>query len=218
MTLLVQFLTQIRDFVRAQDSDSLRSWLQVKPDSSAQYYELKNELRAQHPQKGLDAVIDQHLPLDDDVEDGQGAVWPGFLAFIKDYMTFWRDIDFQDLLAAHQLLSGLVGSCSTAFAHPTYGGMLLKTSMSLSETLAHLTMMLHRRPELTRRLKSKDDEDSKSVAESSAEIIQKIFTNCLTDRSTDRYVVRGKKEGIYMFANLVLKLLFAVRSGPASIL
>lgn len=54
------------------------------------------------------------------------------------------------------------------------------------------------------------DED-KSVAESSAEIIQKIFTTCLTDRSSGRFgKPEGKKVGVYMFANLVLKLLFAV--------
>lgn len=89
--------------------------------------------------------------------------------------------------------------------------MLLRTSMSLSETLVQLTMMLHRRPDLTRRLQgSSDGEGRKSIVESSAEIIQKIFTTCLTDRSTDRCSVKGKKEGIYMFANLVLKLLFAV--------
>jgi hypothetical protein len=93
-----------------------------------------------------------------------------------------------------------------------YGGMLLKTSMSLSESLSKLTMMLNRRPDLARRLQSGGDEDSrKSVAEASAEIIQKIFTTCLTDRQSGRYSApEGKKIGVYMFANLVLKLLFAV--------
>lgn len=88
--------------------------------------------------------------------------------------------------------------------------MLLKTSMSLSETLARFTMRLNRRPDLTRRLRSVDED--KTIAESSAEIIQKIFTTCLTDRSSGRYSKpEGKKIGVYMFANLVLKLLFAVR-------
>lgn len=104
-------------------------------------------------------------------------------------------------------------SCSTAFGNPTYGGMLLKTSMSLSEALAQLTMMLNKRPDLTSRLRGGDEESRKSVAEMSAEIIQKIFTICLTDRSSARFSMpEGKKVGVYMFANLVLKLLFAVRS------
>lgn len=96
--------------------------------------------------------------------------------------------------------------------------MLLQTSMSLSETLARLTMSVHRRPDLTRRrrLASVDTDARTSIAESSAEIIQKIFTTCLTDRSaagSSRGArPEGKKSGVYMFANLVLKLLFAVRS------
>jgi hypothetical protein len=92
-----------------------------------------------------------------------------------------------------------------------YGAMLLQASMSFSVTLARFTLQLNRRPDLTRRIRSVDeDSGGKSVAESSAEIIQKIFTTCLTDRSVGR-VPEGKKVGVYMFANLVLKLLFAVR-------
>lgn len=88
--------------------------------------------------------------------------------------------------------------------------MLLQPSMSFSITLARFTLQLNRRPDLTRRVRSVDeDSGGKSVAESSAEIIQKIFTTCLTDRSAGK-VPEGKKVGVYMFANLVLKLLFAV--------
>lgn len=89
--------------------------------------------------------------------------------------------------------------------------MLLQTSMSLSEVLSQLTMMLNKRPDLTARRGAGDEEGRKSVAETSAEIIQKIFTACLTDRSSARFSrPEGKKVGVYMFANLVLKLLFAV--------
>ena len=95
--------------------------------------------------------------------------------------------------------------------------MLLQTSMSLSEALSQLTMMLNKRPDLTmgRRLDTGGDDERKSVAEMSAEIIQKIFTTCLTDRSSARNGrPEGKKVGVYMFANLVLRLLFAVSSIP----
>lgn len=102
-------------------------------------------------------------------------------------------------------------SCATAFSNPQ-GAMLLKTSMSLSETLARLTMMLNRRPDLLRRVKREAGDDSqKSLAEKSAEAIQKIFRTCLLDRTTDRWSrPEGTKVAVYMFANLVLKLLFAV--------
>lgn len=116
------------------------------------------------------------------------------------------------------MLTTCKSSCATAFAHPSYGVMLLQTSVSLSETLARLTMMLSRRPDLTRQLRARGgfDED-KSVAESSAEIIQKIFTACVADRSSASNSSgrpEGKKAGVYMFANLVLKLLFACRRTP----
>lgn len=114
------------------------------------------------------------------------------------------------------MTDGPRSSCSTAFAHPTYGGMLLKTAMSLCESLSRLTMMLSRRPDLTSKIRNVDADDRKSIAESSAEIIQKIFTTCLTDRSSTRYSKpEGKKVGVYMFANLVLKLLFAVSLPPS---
>ncbi|KAH7328231.1 hypothetical protein B0I35DRAFT_12390 [Stachybotrys elegans] len=213
MSQLNLFLVQIGTYVRTQNGDLLRAWLQVEPGAPAEYHQLASELRAQHRQAAsLEAAVEGALPADDDPAEGEATVWPSFLAFVKDYLVFWRDVNYDDLLGAHQLLSGLVNSCATAFAHPTYGAMLLKTSMSLSETLARLTMTLNRRPDLTRHLRALDDDNRKSIAESSAEIIQKIFTTCLTDRSSGRFSrPEGKKIGVYMFANLVLKLLFACR-------
>ncbi|KAM0524630.1 hypothetical protein ACHAPE_000728 [Trichoderma viride] len=213
MSLVSQFLSQIQQQVRSQQGDLLRSWLQVEPESPKQYHDLAAELRSKFSrQDAIDKLVEDRLPQQDDLPEGQATAWPGLLAFLKDYLTYWRDVDFSDLLGAHQLLSGLTNSCSTAFAHPTYGSMLLQVSMSLSETLARLTMNLNRRPDLTRRLRVVDDDNRKSVAESSAEIIQKIFTTCLTDRSGTRTSKpEGKRVGIYMFSNLVLKLLFACR-------
>ncbi|KAI5463368.1 hypothetical protein BGZ63DRAFT_462648 [Mariannaea sp. PMI_226] len=210
MSLVIQFLSQIRQFVHTQNGDELRAWLQVEPGSPQQYHNLAAELRSQFRNKGLENLVEKSFPQDDDLPEGQSAPWPGFVAFMKDFLAFWRDINYDDLLGAHQLLSGLVNSCATAFGHPASGAMLLKTSMSLSETLARFTMTLNRRPDLTRHLRSVDED--KSIAESSAEIIQKIFTICLTDRSSGRDAKpEGKKVGVYMFANLVLKLLFACR-------
>src|SRR5438034_957608 len=61
----------------------------------------------------------------------------------------------------HARRPGLGSSCGTAFAHPTYGGMLLETSMSLSESLSRLTMTLSRRPDLTVRPRGGGDDDSR---------------------------------------------------------
>ncbi|KAG7124880.1 Acetyl-CoA acetyltransferase like protein [Verticillium longisporum] len=206
---------RIEAFVRQQNGDELRNWLLVEPNASQTYHNLAAQLRTgfrQQDSTALEQTIEKCLPEDDDVSDGEATPWPGFVTFMKDYLLFWRDVDFDNLLAAHTLLSGLVNSCGTAFAHPTYGGMLLKTAMSLCETMSRLTMMVSRRPDLTMRLRNVEADDRKSIAETSAEIIQKIFTTCLTDRTSARYSKpEGKKIGVYMFANLVLKLLFACR-------
>lgn len=109
MSLINQFLGQIRQHVRGQRGDLLRSWLQVEPGSAKQYFDLKAELQSKlrDPAK-LEKVVETGLPQDDDVADGEATSWPGLLSFIKDYFIFWRDVNFDDLLGAHQLLSGLV--------------------------------------------------------------------------------------------------------------
>ena len=99
------------------------------------------------------------------------------------------------------------------------GLVILPTCLSLSTTLAKLAMNLDKRPELTAHLtnltspiKTEDDSESKqTLVEGTAELLQRGFTICLTDRTgppTGR--PEGKKTGIYLFANLVLKLLFQV--------
>ena len=94
--------------------------------------------------------------------------------------------------------------------------MLLETSMSLSESLSRLVMGLNRQPQLLARIQGDmtgdESGERKSIVELAADVIQKIFTSCLTDRSSDRrQPPRGKKVAVYLFANLTLKLLFAVR-------
>lgn len=81
-------------------------------------------------------------------------------------------------------------------------------------------MTLDKRPDLTRRLRAgADDESRKSLVESTAESIQRAFTICLTERTSNRDGIKdglpeGKKIGIYSFANLVLKLLFRCHKTP----
>ncbi len=109
MALVKQFLSQIRQQVQNQQGEQLRSWLQVEPEAPKQYHDLAAQLRTSYPdQASIDKLVDASLPQEDDVPDGQATVWPGLLAFIKDYLIFWRDVDYDDLLGAHQLLSGLV--------------------------------------------------------------------------------------------------------------
>jgi hypothetical protein len=117
MPLVVHFLVQIRNFVRDQNGDLLSDWLRVDPSASNEYLNLAAELRSNYrPRSGkgsggnksIDQEVEDALPQDDDVPEGQGTAWPGLIAFMKDYMFFWREVDFDDLLGAHQLLSSLV--------------------------------------------------------------------------------------------------------------
>ena len=121
MALINQFLTNLNTFVRDQDGESLRAWLQVSPNASQQYFDLGAQLRAnfasahngggarsKKENEALEAAVEKGLPEDDDVKEGQGTSWPGFVTFVKDYMVFWRDVDFDDLVKAHNLLCGLV--------------------------------------------------------------------------------------------------------------
>lgn len=104
----------------------------------------------------------------------------------------------------------------TALSHASSGVLMLPTTIQLCTALATLAMTLDKRPDLTRRLRARDDgEARKTLVEGTAESIQRAFTLCLTERTANRDGVRdgkpeGKKVGIYSFANLVLKLLFRV--------
>lgn len=92
---------------------------------------------------------------------------------------------------------------------------MLQTSIALCGSLSKLSMTLNKRPDLTRKLQTVDtsggDEEQKSIIDKAAEVMQRVFTACLTDRTTDKDAKPGgKKAGVYTFANITLKLLFAV--------
>ncbi|KKF93513.1 hypothetical protein CFO_g4142 [Ceratocystis platani] len=183
MSLLLQFLSTILDYVHKQDGPSLGAWLKVEPTASEQYFKLAQELRSQfRDAAAVESTVAKCFPDEDPVEVLTGAA--------------------------------SCSTCGVAFANPTYGGMLLETCMSLSEALSRLTLALNKRPDLMARQKGGGggEEERKTIAEVCAEILQKIFTTCLTDRSSARNArPEGKKVGVYMFANLTLKLLFACR-------
>ncbi|EFX03460.1 cop9 signalosome complex subunit 12 [Grosmannia clavigera kw1407] len=223
MSLATQFLTSIRGFVSRQDGAALRDWLQVDRGASPQYWTLAQELRVGfRDDAAVSSLVDRCLPTDEDDGSEGGVPWPGLVAFVRDYMLYWRGVDFDDLPALHVLLSGLLTSAATALSHPTHGTLMLETGVAVAESLARLVMVLHRRPDLMRRMRpaganaaapaggSTGDEERKSLMENTADAIQKLFTTCLIDRSSSRWSrPEGKKTAVYRLANLVLKLLFA---------
>jgi nuclear mRNA export protein PCID2/THP1 len=113
----------------------------------------------------------------------------------------------------------LFSSCTTALNHPMHGTIMLQTSVALCRSLSKLSMTLDKRPDLTRKLQAIDtsggEEEQKSIIDKTAEVMQRVFTACLTDRTSDKYSrPEGKKVGVYTFANVTLKLLFAVSATP----
>ncbi|KAM0148891.1 hypothetical protein ACHAPC_007912 [Botrytis cinerea] len=221
MAILEEFLESILKFLRAKDGTSLQLWLRVEPPLPDHYFQLGQELKASFKNStALERHIAKLLPDDPNASYEDGNVWPGFLAFMKDYLEFWRDVDFEDLLETHSQLTVLASTCLAALSNPTYGIVILPTAIQLSTALAKLAMTLDKRPDLTRRLRRVADVDAgetrKTLVEGTAETIQRAFTVCLTERTTNRNGVgsdgkpEGKKVGIYSFANLALKLFFQV--------
>lgn len=104
MALIGQFLTEVRKFLVSRDGDQLRQWLQVEPPVPDHYHRLAQELRTT---RSIEKLVEQQLPEENDVPPDSGTAWPGFNAFMVDYLNYWRDVDFEDLLRAHELLMGL---------------------------------------------------------------------------------------------------------------
>ncbi len=209
MAKLDDFLSAIYAFLQAGDAAKLRLWLRVEPPLPVEYTQLAQEMKAFNGD--LEAYIERLIP----EEDG---VWPGALAFIREYLEFWRDVNFNNLVETHTQLSVLVNACITALSNASYGIVILPTTIQLSSALATLAITLDKRPDLTRHLKvTNDGESRKTLVEGTAESIQRAFSMCLNDRGLSPNGIgkdgkpEGRKIGVYLFANLVLKLLFKVR-------
>ena len=110
MSLVTQFLTSIRGFVLDHNGDELRNWLLVENDAADVYYEMGKQLRSSFPANSpaLEKLIEKSLPEEEDVPEGKGSPWPGFNSFIKEYLEYWRDVDFDDVVRLHSRLSDLL--------------------------------------------------------------------------------------------------------------
>ena len=102
--------------------------------------------------------------------------------------------------------------------------MVLPTVVSLSRTLARLAIGLDKRPDLIQDLNRREstaggDEASEKVTlvESSANVIREGFKKCLSERSGNGSGLdsngrpEGRRIGIYLTANICLKLFFHCR-------
>lgn len=100
------------------------------------------------------------------------------------------------------------------------GVIMLPTVLYLSKVLAKLAMGLDRRPELIAHIlrmegvtDREENAEKVTLVEQSANVVREAFIKCLTDRTGTpgpHGKPEGKRTGIYLMANLCLKLLFQV--------
>ena len=111
--------------------------------------------------------------------------------------------------------------CVLALGDSQFGVVVLPTVLYLAKVLAKLALGLDRRPDLIAHIRRTEGETNKgesvekvTLVEKSANVVREAFIKCLTDRTGTPGPAgkpEGKRVGIYLMANLCLKLLFQVR-------
>ncbi|KAK2809685.1 hypothetical protein FQN50_003529 [Emmonsiellopsis sp. PD_5] len=212
------FISSVAGLVQSRDGAKLQDFLQIEPPLPPVYHEMIAELRKQYPPNGnndeqLLSKCESVVPNSD-----SGSSWAAFPIFMRHYFTFLRDVNVENLLDTYNLLKALLNQCVIALSDSQMGVIVLPTVLYLSKILAKLAIGLDRRPELVAHL-MKDGLDSDrdeatekvTLVEKSANVVREAFIKCLTDRSGaagTQGKPEGKRVGIYLMANLCLKLLF----------
>lgn len=91
------------------------------------------------------------------------------------------------------------------------GELMLPAAVVYCKLLAKIALGLDKQPELIADfIPVDDDQPVQTLAERAANTIRTVFVTCLTDRGTAVRDGRpvGKKAGVYIIANIVLKMLF----------
>ncbi|KAN0084802.1 hypothetical protein V8E54_001269 [Elaphomyces granulatus] len=217
--ILDSFLISIAELVKNRDGPKLQDFLQIEPPVPEIYERMVLELKAHYPSGGQgDTELFKRCEAAAPRTKG-GTPWTAFATFMKLYFSFIRDVNVGNLLETYNLLKGLVNQCVLALGDSQLGVIVLPTVFYLSKVLAKLAMGLDRRPELIAHLlrqegQSQRDETAEKVTlvEQSANVVREAFIKCLADRSGMPGGAQGKPEGkrvgIYLMANLCLKLLF----------
>lgn len=235
-----EFLGDLVKVLLAKDGIRLQQALILEPPLPPFYNAVVSELRQVYPassQANLEKKIGSFIPERD--EDNAGGSRAAFNAFVVRYFSFLRDVNVDNLLETHDLLKALLryvlhslsnssrlrtaSQCVLALSSPM-GLVVLPTVVSLSRTLARLAIGLDKRPELIQHLSRREstvggEEGAERVTlvEGSANTIREAFSKCLSERSGNASGVdsngrpEGRRIGIYMTANLCLKLFFQCR-------
>ncbi|EER28869.1 hypothetical protein CPC735_035750 [Coccidioides posadasii C735 delta SOWgp] len=207
------FLSGLQEIIRARDGAKLQDFLQLEPPLAPIYNQMVDELRHAYPSaSGKDerllAKCESLLPA-----SASTSPWNAFPLFMRLYFTFLRDVNLDNLLETYELLRTLLNQCIVALGDSQYGVILLPTVLYLCKVLAKFAIGLDRRPELIAHLlrEGADAEgatEKVTLVEKSANVVREAFIRCLTDRTGTLGRPEGKRIGIYLLANLCLKLLF----------
>ncbi|EKV06942.1 PCI/PINT associated module [Penicillium digitatum] len=214
--VLDQFLGSLQELVQKRDGAKVQDFLQLEPPLSDIYQRMISELRDHYTlgPKTDNELLQRCEPL---VPRSKGS-WTAFPTFVKLYLTFLRDMNTDNLLETYNQLKALLNQCVLALGDSQMGIVVLPTVLYLSKVLAKLAMGLDRRPDLIahiRRMEGLADQDESiekvTLVEKSANVVREAFIKCLTDRTGTpgpSGKPEGKRIGIYLMANLCLKLLF----------
>ncbi|KAK4545144.1 hypothetical protein LTR36_003695 [Oleoguttula mirabilis] len=221
--LLGQYLVAINGFIHARNESSLAEWIALEPPFNSHYQGMIQELNQAYP-KGSDAALEQKCSqaLRAAVDGDDGSPWTAFVKFMLQYLAYLRDVsaDESRYLETYELLSELQQRANSALSHSTLGHLVLPIVVANAKLVCRLAIGLDKQPELIAHLKSagqaggEDGGPRETLPERAANILRQAFVTCLNDRASGLSAdgkPEGKKRGIYMIANLCLKILFQCR-------
>lgn len=228
--LLGQYLNALNGFIKVRNEASLSDWIVLEPPFNERYMDMIQELRQTYPRGGssdeaLEAKCTQALKAA--VEGDDGSPWTTFIKFMVQYLSYLRDVsvDVSRYLETYELLSELQQRANSALGHATLGHMMLPTVVANAKLICRLAIGLDKQPDLIMHLKSarqaggggggEEGGPRETLPERAANILRQAFVTCLNDRvagvSAESGQPESKKRGIYLIANLCLRILFQCR-------
>jgi len=226
--LLGQFLNALNGFIKVRNEASLADWIVLEPPFNERYMEMIQELRQTYPRGGMsEEMLEQKCTqaLKAAVEGDDGSSWTTFIKFMVQYLSYLRDVsaDVSRYLETYELLSELQQRANSALGHATLGHLILPTVVANAKLVCRLAIGLDKQPDLIMHLKSaqqgggagEEGGARETLPERAANILRQAFVTCLNDRVSglpaESGQPAGKKRGIYLIANLCLRILFQCR-------
>jgi nuclear mRNA export protein PCID2/THP1 len=218
---LGQFINAVNGFIQHKNESSLADYLVIEPPFGEHYQHMIRELKQSYP-KGKEEELEGKCAqfLKAAREGADGAPWTAFIKFMAQYLGYLRDVDADPnkYLETYNLLSELQARANSALAHGSLGYLILPTVISCARLVCRLAIGLDKQPQLIAHLKSQQagSEDGgarETLPERAANILRQAFVTCLNDRTPVKTGEKpeGRKRGIYIIANICLKILFQCR-------